>query len=283
MPASVISIGLNGARRSFAPVPVVVLLLCTIRGPSMADGGAPAAGSSDRPVGSGTVTVAAAASLRDVLASLVSEYGKEHPGPRIVPVFGPSNQLSRQILEGAPVDLFISADAMSMDALEKEGRIEPGTRTDLVTNTLLLMASGKAATLIRTAGDLAGPAVTRIAVCNEAVPLGHYARAWLARHGILDRLADRTVQPADSRAALLMVDGGAVDAALVFATDARLAQSAKTVLVIPAGETPGIVYPAGLVARGPNPRGGLDFLSFLRGPAAARIFEAAGFKRAGAR
>ena len=272
-----------GSVRSVALVSLVVLLPCSPWDSARAGAAAPAAVRPDRQPVSGTVTVAAAASLRDVLSSLVSEYGKEHPGPRIVPVFGPSNQLSRQILEGAPVDLFISADARSMDVLEKEERIEPGTRTDLVTNTLLVMASGKAASRIRTVEDLAGPAVTRIAICDEAVPLGHYARAWLARHGLLDRLADRMVRPADARAALLMVDSAAVDAAIVYATDGRIAPSAKTVLVIPAAETPGIVYPAGVVARGPNPRGGLDFLWFLRGPAAARIFEAAGFARAGAR
>jgi molybdate transport system substrate-binding protein len=274
---------LNGARRPLALLSLLVLLLCRPWSPSRAGGAVRSAVPPDRQAVSGTVTVAAAASLRDVLASLASAYEKDNPGMRVVPVLGPSNQLSRQILEGAPADLFISADSKNMDALEKDGRIKPGTRTDLVTNTLLVMASGKTASQIRTAEDLAGPAVTRIAVCDEAVPLGHYARAWLARHGLLDRLADRMVRPADARAALLMVDSGAVDAALVYATDARLARSAKIVLTMAAAETPGIVYPAGVVAGGPNPRGGLDFLSFLRGPAAARIFEAAGFARAGGR
>jgi len=170
-----------------------------------------------------------------------------------------------------------------MDAVERGGRVFTGgaggfgERFDLLANALVVVVPDDASWSMREPEDLLSPRVRRIALCDEATPIGHYARSWLASRRILDQIQDRIVRPDDARATLAMVESGAVDAGFVYWTDARLARRARVVFEVPIAETPRIVYPAAALAAGPNPEGGRDFLSFAASPPAVWLFTGAGF------
>lgn len=246
------------------------------RAPRDAAGGA--AGETGE-VARGIVTVAAAASLRDAITRIAAKYQEAHLEAQVRPVFGASSMLARQILEGAPVDVILLADARSSDLLEKAGRLAAGTRVDLLTNSVVAIVPPRSALRIASPQDLAGAAVQKIALCDDAVPIGHYARSWLAAKGLLAPLEGRLVRPDDARATLAMVESGAVDLGFVYRTDARAAKRSRIVLEIPSSETPGIVYPAAIVKDGPNPAGGRSLFEFVKSPASLSLFEAAGFER----
>ena len=108
------------------------------------------------------------------------------------------------------------------------------------------------------------------------MPLGHYARQWLERHGLIDALGDRLVQTADARATLAAVELGQADAALVYATDAALVRRARRVLTPPREEQPPIVYVGALTPRGDAKPEAHAFLEFVLGPGRS-VLEAAGF------
>lgn len=235
-----------------------------------------------KPVGAtapshGPVLVSGASSLREVLTALAARYEESHAGVSVTLNFGPSNVLARQIVELAPVDLFVSADGASMDAVEKQGRVLPGTRVDLLSNSLVVVVPSDAADPVRSWNDLASSRIRRIAVCDASVPIGGYARTWLASKGLLARLSGRMVRPDDARATLAMVESGSVDAGFVYKTDARAARRSRVAFEIPSGETPGIIYPAAVMARGPNPGGGKSFLDFATTSHGIRLFSGAGF------
>ncbi len=216
----------------------------------------------------GELRVAAAVSLREPLSEIAREFEARHPGVRVRLGFGGSNLLAIQVRAGAPVDVLISADERIVDALVAEGRVpaDAGARFALAGNRLVVMAAPRAVGSLQRPEDLAGESVRRIAVPENAVPVGRYAREWLERRGLLAALAPRLVPTEHARATLAAVDYGHVEAAIVYASDARLARSALLAFEVPADEQPRIRYAAARLAG--TPRGTLAdaFLSFLRGP-----------------
>jgi molybdate transport system substrate-binding protein len=218
-----------------------------------------------------TITVSAAISLSDCL----EEIGRAYAGQGGVPVrfnFAGSNVLSRQIVNGAPVDLFISADEIQMDLAARSGAIDVNTRVPLLGNRLavLTIPGGPAVAGIR---DLLKPSVRRIAIGDPAaVPAGSYARDYLQRLGLWERLQARLVPVANVRAALGAVENGSADAAFTYESDAIGAHSARAALVISGADAPHIVYPVAITTAAPNRRGAEALLAYLRGPAAAEVF-----------
>jgi len=192
-------------------------------------------------------------------------------------VFGASNELASQIEAGAPVEVFLAADEESVTRLGSEGLLLEGSAVPFAGNRLVVVCS--AGTSVRFGGpdDLAQPALRRLALPGEAVPLGRYARGWLARRGILAELAERIVVTQNAPATLAAVELGQADAAIVYATDALAARRARIAFEIPAAEQPRIAYVGALTRRaGPTARA---FLDFVRGPGTA-VLEAAGFRPA---
>lgn len=221
------------------------------------------------------LTVSAAASLTDVMEAIAAAYGASGGAP-VRFNFAGSNVLARQIANGAPVDLFVSADQAQMDVAQRAGAIEESTRVDLVGNRLAIVTRRDAAS--PGAATLAQPAIRRIAVGDPtAVPSGVYARHYFERIGLWARLQPKLVPVGNVRAALAAVDNGSVDAAVVFVTDAALSRGAVVWSVLDGPEAPRIVYPAALVRHAGNRAAALGFLDFLRGPQAAAIFERFGF------
>jgi molybdate transport system substrate-binding protein len=226
--------------------------------------------------------VAAAVSLREPLVEIGRRYDAQHPGERVSFSFGASSVLAAQARAGAPIDVFVSADERIVDRLEAEGLVPGEDRFTLVSNRLVVIAAQGLDFPLAGPEDLARPEVRWIAIAEISVPVGRYARAWLTRRGLLERLEPRIVPTAHARATLAAVDYGDADAAIVYATDARVARSARLAFEIPDAEQPRIVYTAARVRDARRPQAAERFLSHLRSPAAREILRAAGFATPGA-
>lgn len=213
------------------------------------------------------VTIFAAASLKPVLEEVLADAPSETRS-----VYAASSALARQIERGAPADIFISASPDWMDALETTGALLSDTRRDIARNRLVLVgAAGSSSVTADTLADLAGQ---RIAVAlTDAVPAGIYARAALTALGAWDALSFDLVQTQDVRAAVRLVETGAVPLAIVYATDAVGAPALNTVFVFPEASHPTIVYPGALTKQAhPEALAVLDHITRARS-----AFDRAGF------
>jgi molybdate transport system substrate-binding protein len=219
--------------------------------------------------------VSAAVSLTDALTAVAEQYGKGGRGT-IRFNFAGSNVLARQILAGAPADVFISADEAQMDAVAP--LLLDGSRVNLLRNQLAIVVPNDRPRTIANPRELAEPAFRRIAIGDPAaVPAGVYARAWLEQEGVWPAVVSRIVPGGSVRAALAAVESGAADAAIVYRTDARVALKATVAYVVPADRGPRIVYPAAVVRASAARDEAKRFVDYLRGADAARIFERFGF------
>jgi molybdate transport system substrate-binding protein len=233
-------------------------------------------------VPSDEVLLSAAASLNDALTEIARGY-EAASGVHVALNFGSSSGLARQIVNGAPVDLFLSADEAQMDAVAKAGALDPATRVDLLANQLVIIMPAGAAH-IDSPRALTTSTIRRIALANpDAVPAGVYAKRYLTSLGLWDVVAPKVVPTLDVRAALAAVDAGNADAAFVYRTDAAIARGAVTVFSVPLADGPRIVYPAAQMRAAPHPAAARALLTYLRGPAARAVFERYGFMPADAR
>jgi molybdate transport system substrate-binding protein len=221
------------------------------------------------------VVVSAAVSLGDVLARLVPIVERQ-AGVRLVVNLGASNILARQIVAGARVDLFISADEAQMDVVA--GQVVSGTRRPLVRNQLAVAVARDSARTVRAAGDLRDTSIRRIAIGDPySVPAGVYARQWLEHVGLWSALQTRLLPTASVRAALATVERGAADAAIVYRTDLATAPRARLAMVIAPPEGPVVVYPAAVIRDGRNAAGARRVLDALFTSEARAVFTGAGF------
>ena len=239
-------------------------------------------GAAGRPAGAAddgrpALLVSAAASLSDAIAEVAERYEDEQ-GVRIRLNVAGSQMLAAQIIEGAPVDVFLSADVLQMDRAAAAGRIDPARRVDLLSNQLVVVVPSDRAGAVAAPRDLAGASVGRIALGDpEAVPAGVYARRYLESEGLWDSLAPRIVPASSVRAALRAVEAGTVDAGIVYRTDAASSGSTEVAFAVPPEAGPAIVYPAAVVRGAADPVRAARFLEHLQSDRARRRFEAAGF------
>jgi molybdate transport system substrate-binding protein len=223
------------------------------------------------------ITVSAAVSLTDALIAIGAQYGREGRGT-VRFNFAASNVLARQIVSGAPADVFISADDAQMDVVAAAQLLLDGSRVDLLRNQLAIVVPNDRPRTLRGPRDLMDAAFKRIAIGDPAaVPAGVYAKAWLEKEGLWQALEPRMVPGGSVRAALTAVESGAADAAIVYRTDARVALKATVAYVLPVDRGPRIVYPGAVVRASAARDEAKRFLDYLRGADAARIFENFGF------
>jgi molybdate transport system substrate-binding protein len=223
------------------------------------------------------LTVFAAASLTDSLKELGANYEKE-TGQKVVFNFEASSMLARQIMEGAPADIFFSADETQMDRLAAKGLIDPATRRDRLGNTLVVVVPKDSGLQIQSAGDLAGDSVKQIALADpKSVPAGVYAKAWLTKVKLWDELSPKVVPTENVRAALAAVASGNVDAGVVYKTDAAISKSVKVVYEVPRADGPDIRYPMAVVKASAEPVAAKKLVDYLDSDDAAVIFKRYGF------
>jgi len=223
------------------------------------------------------VTVFAAASLTDSLKEIAGTY-KKNSGDKIIFNFAASSTLARQIEEGAPADIFFSADEAKMDGLQKKNLIDTATRKSRLENSLVVVIPNDSALEIKSAGDLTNAAVKQIALADpKAVPAGIYAKAWLTRQQLWPAIEPKVVPTENVRAALAAVESGNVEVGVVYKTDAGISKKVKVAYEVPAGDAPVISYPMALVKESKQPGAAKKFLEYLDSQAAGDTFKKFGF------
>ena len=227
-----------------------------------------------------TLLVSAAVSLAGAMDTLAADYLRR-TGTAVELNLSASTVLAAQIIAGAPVDLFISADLFQLDRVAAEGLIRSVTRVDLLSNQLVVIVPADTAGATFSSSSSAAllePMFGRIAIGDpDGVPVGVYARAYLESVGLWDALRDRVVPVRSARAALAIVETGGVDAGIVYRTDAISSAGVRVVFEVPVAEGPAIAYPAALTTQAKNPEAAERLLAYLQGPDARAVFEQAGF------
>jgi molybdate transport system substrate-binding protein len=224
------------------------------------------------------VVVFAAASLKNAFDDIAAAYTAKTAG-QVHLSYGASPALARQIEAGAPADVFVSADADWMNYAVQKGLIARGSRFDLLTNHLALIAPAGSHVRLRIGKGMPLPAALgdgRLAVAGPEVPAGKYARASLANLNVWESVSGKLASAENVRAALQFVALGETPLGIVYDTDAKVEPKVRIVGLFPDASHPPIVYPAALVGRSTNPSAGA-FLKVLRGPEARAVFHKYGF------
>jgi molybdate transport system substrate-binding protein len=223
-----------------------------------------------------TVTVFAAASLTDSLKLAAQRY-EEQSHDKIEFNFAASSLLARQIEEGAPADIFFSADAKWMDELENAGLIAKETRKDRLSNSLVIIVPKYSPQRITSPRDLLQARIGRLALADpKVVPAGIYAREYLQKQNLWTAVEPKVIPTANVRAALAAVASGNADAGIVYKTDAAISKQVTVAYEIPAHDGPEIVYPVAAVEGSTN-AAARKFLDYLNSPAGGEVFAGFGF------
>jgi molybdate transport system substrate-binding protein len=227
-----------------------------------------------------SLTVFAAASMKNALDDVDTAYTAK-TGVRIVASYAASSALAKQIEQGAPADIFVSADTDWMDYATAKKNINEPTRVNLLGNSIVLIAPkdskidtitiGPGFDLAKLAGD------GKIATGDvKAVPVGKYAKAALEKLGAWQAAEPKFAMADSVRAALTLVARGEAALGIVYSTDAKVEPGVKSVGTFPADSHPPIIYPVAATTTA-KPEAA-DYLAFLRSSAAKTIFEKYGFK-----
>jgi molybdate transport system substrate-binding protein len=223
------------------------------------------------------VSVFAAASLTDALNQLAGPYPKQS-GDKLVFNFGASSLLARQIQEGAPADVFFSADEAKMDALEKSDLLLKGTRKSRLSNTLVIVVAKDSGLKIASTEDLANPVVKHIALADpKAVPAGVYSKEFLQKRKLWAAVESKVIPTENVRAALAAVESGNVEAGMVYKTDAAISTKVRIACEIPASEGPAISYPIAVLRSARNVASARKFMEYLSSADATQVFQRYGF------
>jgi molybdate transport system substrate-binding protein len=225
------------------------------------------------------IVVFAAASLKNALDEASAAYQREAES-KVLIAYAASSTLAKQIENGAPADLFISADVGWMDYLQQRSLIETDTRLTLLGNRLVLIAPAQSTITVEirpgfALADLLG--TERLAMADpSAVPAGRYGKAALEALGVWSSVAAKVAPTEDVRAALLLVSRGETPLGIVYGTDAAADKGVRIVASFPDDSHPQIVYPAAKIAASDNPAASA-FLTYLRSDRARPFFERQGF------
>ena len=202
---------------------------------------------------------------------------EQESGEKVLFNFGASSFLARQIQEGTPGDVFFSADDAKMDGLEKKGLIRKETRKSLLSNTLVIVVSTDSRHQFSSAMDLVN-VKGNIAIAEpQSVPAGIYAKEYLKKIGIWNKVIDRLIPTENVRAALAVVESGNVEAGIVYKTDAGISKRVKVAFEVPREEGPKISYPVAVLTETKDFSAAKKFYDFLLGPKALEVYRNYGF------
>lgn len=249
---------------------IIVLLIGVVSGC-----GAPGAEQKASPAPE--LMVFAGAGLKDALPEVANLYLQSHPGVKISFNFAGSGTLQRQIEQGAPVDIVIFPGKKQLDALEKKGLIDKTTRKKILADRLVLITpkeSGK----VQDFADLASPGVDKISIGDPAiVPAGEWAKETLVNLGLWDKVKAKLVLTKDVQQVKTYVETGNVDAGLVWRSTAATSSKIRIAAVAPAKVHRPIFFTGAVASNSKEKETDLDFLRYLAGPDAARVFTKYGF------
>lgn len=223
------------------------------------------------------VLVFGAASLSEALRDIASDYQKQS-SDKIVLNLAASSTLARQIEAGAAADIFFSADEAKMDVLENEGLVVAGTRTNRLSNSLVIVVSRNGGPTINGPSDLATDKVGRMALADpQMVPAGVYAKQYLEKQNLWAALSRKVIPTENVRGALAAVESGNVEAGIVYKTDAAISAKVKVAYEVPPQEGPRIRYSVAALKDAKNLPSARKFLGYLGSDAALHVFERYGF------
>jgi molybdate transport system substrate-binding protein len=225
-----------------------------------------------------TLLIAAASSLQDALEELDPIFERANRGITVNYNFAASGPLQQQIEQGAPVDLFISAAARQMDALQEQRLIVTNTRRNLLTNNLVLVVPRDSRLGLTGFRQLTNSNVRRISVGEpRSVPAGQYAEEVFRNLGLLDQLRPKFVYGNSVRNVLGTVESGNADAGIVYTTDARVSDQVRQVATAPSNLHSAIVYPIAVIASSRNQQAARAYAQFLTSSQAQAVFRRYGF------
>jgi molybdate transport system substrate-binding protein len=224
------------------------------------------------------MNISAAVSLKDALEEIQKNYEAKNPNVKLIYNLGASGALQKQIEQGAPADIFMSAASKQMSDLEAEGLVNKSTRKNLVENRLVIIVPKTSNLNITKYEDLAKEEVQKISIGETAsVPAGQYAQEVLQKLEIWDNIKAKAVLAKDVRTVLTYVETDNVDAGIVYKTDALSSNKVKIVANAPEGSHQPIVYPVALLSGTKQQQAAEDFLAYLSTPECKAIFEKYGF------
>ncbi|MGO4185694.1 molybdate ABC transporter substrate-binding protein [Paenibacillus sp. TAF43_2] len=236
--------------------------------------------STETPAENVDLTISAAASLTDTLKEIETQFKVIHPNVKLNFNFGASGALQKQIENGAPADLFLSAASKNMKSLVDAKLIAEDSQTNLLSNGLVLVTSKTSKTQLAKVNDLLNADVKTIAIgIPESVPAGSYTKEALEQAKLWDSLQPKVVQAKDVRQVLQYVETGNADAGFVYKTDALTSDKVNIVLTVdPATYTP-ITYPIGIVTATKHLPESKQFYDYLQTAEAMAVFEKFGFSK----
>jgi len=225
------------------------------------------------------ITVSAAASLSNAFREIGSAFEAAHPGTQVQFNFAASGALLQQIAQGAPVDVFASADPETMDQAERRQLVRAGSRVDFAANTLVVIVPRDAAATPKTLADLVAPAYRHVAIGVPAsVPIGRYTQAALEKAQLWAPIAAKMIGAQTVRQALDYVARGEVEAGFVYGTDAVLmADRVRVAFTVPT-ETP-VRYPIAVVAASAHAADAQRFAAYVLAPPAQATLRRLGFAK----
>jgi molybdate transport system substrate-binding protein len=222
------------------------------------------------------LTVYAASSLTDALRTVADAYRPEG-SVELQVSFGASGMLARQIANGAPADIFLSANTSWVDWLAERELCEPGTRQVILRNSLVVVAPRGGGHGITQLAELAE--LPRVALANTRIaPAGIYARQALENSGLWASLQGKIVEAETARATLSLVERGEADAGIVYATDARASELVEVVLAIPDRLHEPVAFTAVAIRSSHGDAPKRHFMRFLRSGKASTVFKNLGFE-----
>jgi molybdate transport system substrate-binding protein len=228
-----------------------------------------------------SLLVGAATSLQDALQELTPLFQSAHPNITVKYSFAAPGALQQQIERGAPIDVFVPGGSKQMNALQSKGMILAESRRNLVTNRIVLVFPRNSSLNLTDFRQLTKDEVKRIAIGEpRSVPVGQYAEEVFRSLGIWEQLRPKLVFGNTARNVLASVESGNADAAIVFATDAKISDRVRQVAVAPKDSHSPIVYPIAIVSASRQQKSAQAYIQFLTGPLARPIFSKYSFGEA---
>ena len=231
------------------------------------------------PAAAKDLTVSAAASLTDAFNVIGKNFETAHPGVKITFNYAASGPLAQQIEQGAPVDVFASANQKWMNTMVEKGFIDASTRADFVRNDLVLAVPMANKAKVATVEDLTGEAVTIVAIGTpESVPAGQYAKKYLEKHNLFGALERKFVFAESVRQVLEYLRRGEADAGFVYRTDAHKEKETVAILqALPLDEP--VTYPIAVTRGAADAALARTFVEYVRSPEGMAVLEGFGFQK----